>query len=137
MKNYRIGLLILFIAVGTPAFAQKATKEAMLGTWKYVSVDETKFSKKIAMNKITSADKAEAEKFKSLFLNSTIVFNADNSVAVNSPTRVEKGRYSLGYGNAMKYEINGVVVLFYVEEVTSDKLVIYIENSSILFTFKK
>lgn len=137
MKNYSVALVVLFLAFTTSAFAQKQTKEAMVGTWKYLSVDDTKFNKRVADNNITAVGKTQGDAFKSLFLNSTVVFNANNTFTVNSPTRVEKGTFSIGADNAMKYEVNGLVTLFYVEKVSDTELVIYADNNSLIFTFKK
>lgn len=137
MKNYRLGILVLFIAFATSAFAQKETQQAMVGTWKYLSVDDAKFNKRLADNNLTAASKAQGETFKTLFLNSTIVFNANNTFTINNPTHVEKGNFSIGQNNAMKYEVNGVVTLFYVEKVSDTELVIYLDSNSLIFTFKK
>ncbi len=136
MKN-RIGFLILFIAFATSAFAQKETKDAMVGTWKYFSVDDAKLNKRIANNSVTAVGKDQANIFKALFLNSTVVFNANNTFTVSNPTNVQKGNFSIGADNAMKYEVNGVVTLFYVEKVSATELVMYAENNSLIFTFKK
>lgn len=136
MKN-RIGFLILFIAFATSAFAQKETQQAMVGTWKYFSVDDAKFNKRLADGNLTAVAKTQGDAFKSLFLNSTIVFNANNTFTVSNPTTVQKGNFSIGQNNAMKYEVNGVVTLFYVEKVSATELVIYADNNSLIFTFKK
>lgn len=137
MKNYSVALVMLFLAFTTSAFAQKETKNAMIGTWKYASTDVVKYNKRIADGNVTAASKDKAEAFKALFINAKITFNDNGSFTVNSPTRVEKGNFSVGQGDALKYEVNGAVTLFYVDEVSPTKLVIRLEDSSILYHFSK
>lgn len=137
MKNYRVGILMLFIAFATTAFAQKQTKDAMIGTWKFSSVDAVKYNKRIADNNITAAAKGQAENFKAVFNNATIVFNANNTFKVSGGSKTENGNFSIGQGDSMKYEVNGAVTLFYVDSVSPTELVIRLEGSSILYHFTK
>ena len=137
MKNYSVALVMLFLAFTTSAFAQKETKEAMVGTWKFASVNETKYNVRKANGTVNSTAQAQAENFKAVFNHATIVFNANNTFKVSGGSKTESGSFSIGQGDSMKYEVNGVVTLFYVDEVTPTKLVIRFEDSSILYEFSK
>ena len=137
MKNYSVALVMLFLAFTTSAFAQKQTKNAMIGTWTYSTTDVVKYNKRIADGSLTAAAKDKAESFKALFNASKITFNDNGSFMLVKPTQAVKGTFSVGQGDALKYEVNGVVTLFYVDSVNENELVIRFEDSSILYHFTK
>ena len=137
MKNYSVALVVLFLAFTTSAFAQKETKNAMIGTWTYASTDVAKYNNRVADGSLTAAAKDKAEMYKALFINSKITFNDNGTFVVNAPTRIEKGNFSIGQGDSMKYEVNGAVTLFYVDSVSATELVIRLDDSSILYHFTK
>lgn len=137
MKNYSLALVVLFLSFTTSAFAQKETKNAMIGTWTYASADLTKYNNRVADGSLSASAKDKAEQYQAMFLNSKITFNENGTFTFSSPTRVEKGNFSIGQGDSMKYEVNGSVTLFYVDSVSPTELVIRFEDSSILYHFSK